>query len=332
MENDTIENEKNEAEVATGNEDEVKAEVTETPVNTESESSAPPKKEKVKKKWSFRSISFGKKDKQKPKREKKVEEEKTVAEEKTDESMKETVAEESNETSMKAEEVKEPSLVPTTAEEVSKVEEKIEIVSEESTKKEEQLEKIKETVEESSAPTIVVAAPVEEPEVAVETPVLPTTPPPSQASVFAEKLTNEEPTTTETEIKDEEPESNQNIDVAPVALMVEKVLEDAVETVQNEVSQDADDLPAPPEDEVEVSSNTEENVEETLPEKVKYDIFKNNLQILINFWNFKVTESSEENHTDNVEEVHKEEKIVEDIIAEKIVDDSPEIAPKIISE
>lgn len=47
----------------------------------EPDSAAKPKKEKVKKKWSFRSISFGKKDKQKPsKKDKKNEENKAVAE------------------------------------------------------------------------------------------------------------------------------------------------------------------------------------------------------------------------------------------------------------
>jgi hypothetical protein len=57
-----------------------------------------PKKEKVKKKWSFRSISFGKKDKTKPskkeKKDKKEDENKTVTEEK---SLEEAAAEASSE-------------------------------------------------------------------------------------------------------------------------------------------------------------------------------------------------------------------------------------------
>lgn len=97
--NDAAENEKNESvkaedtiavEAAAPGTDENKIEAPSTAekaseeineATPEPDSASKPKKDKMKKKWSFRSISFGKKDKQKPsKKDKKNEENKAVAE------------------------------------------------------------------------------------------------------------------------------------------------------------------------------------------------------------------------------------------------------------
>lgn len=55
-------------EVPTENGDETlnESKISEAPIVENGDSNKKPKKEKVKKKWSFRSISFSKKDKQKP--------------------------------------------------------------------------------------------------------------------------------------------------------------------------------------------------------------------------------------------------------------------------
>lgn len=285
----------------------------------EPESAAKPKKEKVKKKWSFRSISFGKKDKQKPsKKDKKNEENKAVAEGAEDklaeekiegetsaeekpveekpqvesrteateskplETVAETVVSEVKEEVKPQEEVKpeqaaptpkpvavvepvaekipepepEPIIVPELVEE--KIEAPVEKVEEPSPVVEEKTEAIVEEIAEQIKET---TAAVEE----ILAPAIPTTPPPSQFSVFAEQMNTNvveetlpevvaEATSIIAEIEVEggtmeiEIEQVQKIDVEPVAAMVEKVLEQAVDHIEAEIVDETaeDDLPPPP--------------------------------------------------------------------------------------
>lgn len=218
------------------------------------EQPAPPKKDKVKKKWSFRSISFGKKDKQKPaKKEKKVDEEPAVV---VEEAVKEDeAAATSSQSADKAEEVLEPAKVEAVVkspEVVSKEPPKVEVTP---VKEEEEIapipaaaavvaavEPTKEKEPEAEKVEIVEPA---KPEVA---PTMPTTPPPSQASVFAESLTTEP----------EETAEKPAIDIEPVAQMVEKVLEEAAESVEAELSEKSEEFPDPPADD-----NSEEATTET---------------------------------------------------------------------
>lgn len=240
----------------------------------EGEISAQPKKEKLKKKWSFRSISFGKKDKQKPqKKEKKLEEEKAVVEENVVEAVNEGAASAVSTVEIKIEEVLEPTPlkeecaktsekekpvepVREVATEVVKVrEEEGAIPTEKATIAEKTVEETKEMEPEVEKSEIETKPEIVEPvkqliqqETAENPPTMPTTPPPSQASVFAESLTEgdsfPEETTEKIEMKSEE----KQIDLEPVAQMVEKVLEEAAETVENELSEKSEEFPDPPVD------------------------------------------------------------------------------------
>lgn len=233
------------------------------------EQPAPPKKDKVKKKWSFRSISFGKKDKQKPaKKEKKVDEEPAVVvEEKAEEAVKEdetAAAATSSQSADKAEEVLEPAKVEAVVkspEVVSKEPPKVEVTP---VKEEEEIapipaaaviaavEPTKEKEPEAEKVEIVDPA---KPEVA---PTMPTTPPPSQASVFAESLTTEP----------EETAEKPAIDIEPVAQMVEKVLEEAAESVEAELSEKSEEFPDPPADDNSEEATTETPAENNMNGKL----------------------------------------------------------------
>lgn len=248
----------------------------------EPDSAVKPKKEKVKKKWSFRSISFGKKDKQKPsKKDKKNEDNKAVAEgaevdvesKAADEKPQETLTEAAEVKPLEAvvevaaTEVKEEEVKP--KEEVKEVKPvaRVEPVREKTPEPvvvEATVEVTKKVEEAPPAPIEAKPAPVEDiPEpaplpVVEEPPAIPTTPPPSQFSVFAESMNT--PTVEENlpepvvEAEVEDPivmeiivEQVQLIDVEPVAAMIEKVLEQAVDRIELEKADE--ELPPPPADE-----------------------------------------------------------------------------------
>lgn len=245
----------------------------------------------MKKKWSFRSISFGKKDKQKPsKKDKKNEDNKAVAEggdEKVEgeekpadlvealtsevakplEAVVETIKEVAEEAKEEIKIVKEeiaaalaPEPVPAVAEPVKTPEPVVEPPQPE--------EKVVEpvTVVEEVKPIVVEPPqPIEEPpqpeEIAVEVPqpiveeapAIPASPPPSQFSVFAESMTESAPFETLPEPVVDAVEETLEADVAPIASeMVEQVLEKAVDHVEAEIAEKADDeeLPPPPADDL----------------------------------------------------------------------------------
>lgn len=269
----------------------------------EPDSAAKPKKEKVKKKsWSFRSLSFGRKDKQKPsKKDKKNEDNKAVAEsaeekvgEDADESKPAETVEDKPQASEAVVETKplEPVAETVVVEEVKPMETVraatapapkpvVAIVEPVKEKTPEPIAKVKtpEPIivtppqeEIFEAPAVVVEAPIEtpaaiieEPEVIAEPiveepPAIPASPPPSQFSVFAENMNK--PTAEETlpepiaevevEVVFEVSDFDGEIDVKPVADMIEKVLEAAVEQIEAaELAQQDDDeeLPPPPAEE-----------------------------------------------------------------------------------
>lgn len=278
----------------------------------EPDSAAKPKKEKVKKKWSFRSISFGRKDKQKPsKKDKKNEDNKAVAEsaeEKVGEDAESKPAETVEDKPQVSEAVVEtkslePVVETVVVEEVEPVEtvkaaapapKPVAIVEPVKEKKPEPVaivEPVKEKTPEPiakvktpepivsppqeeifEAPAVVVEAPIETPAaimeeaevipepIVEEPPAIPASPPPSQFSVFAESMNK--PTVEETlpepiaeveiEVEVEVVSGfDGEIDVKPVADMIEKVLEAAVDRIEAEYAQkdDDEDLPPPPADE-----------------------------------------------------------------------------------
>lgn len=311
--NDAVENEKNESvkeeENATVEEPTAAAELDENKVETavddkttteeikkatpEPESAA--KKEKLKKKWSFRSLSFGRKDKQK--KDRKNEESKAVAE----------GAEEATEDKSAEEKAQEPE---TTHKESKTLEPVVETIKEEAKPEEstasapipEPVQAVVEPVKETPEPIVVpkveektevveekpipaevteLPAPVEQKPTNVsklidenlveaeehvvqqsveEPPAIPATPPPSQCSVFVESMhidNVEESIPVPAEIDDlkDQKESNgetHEIDIEPVAEMLEKVLEEAVDSVEAEIADKTSDeeLPPPPADEL----------------------------------------------------------------------------------
>lgn len=352
--NDAAENEKNES----AKEEDVTANQAETPVvapntgeiNAEAPSSedkateeikeatpepgsaAKPKKEKVKKRWSFRTLSFGKKDKQKPsKKDRKNEENKAVADSNEDklgdeaeskpvEAVDEKPQESNAETfeSKPLETVVETvvKLVENIELETAPVSEPVQAVLETFTEKtpepiivvaQPQETKVEEpvAVEEIPAPTpveepskLIVEVipdlapeekPVDTPEIIAqpiveEPPAIPASPPPSQFSVFAESMntnTVEENLPVPAEVVEVEVEKENGeemeIDVEPVTEMVEKVLEQAVDRVQSEINEKAEDeeLPPPPaEEDVETEPATE--VVETQPaSEIVVDVTQN---------------------------------------------------------
>lgn len=251
----------------------------------EPDSAAKPKKEKVKKKWSFRSISFGKKDKQKPsKKDKKNEDNKAVAEggeEKVEgeekpadvlealtaevakplEAVVETIKEVAEEVKEEIKVVKEeiaaalaPEPVPAVAEPV-KTPEPVVSPPQPEEKVENPVaavvEEVKTIVEETKPIVVEEVTPPAVEELPVEVPVveeapaIPATPPPSQFSVFAESMT-ETPETLPAPVV-EAVEETLEADVAPVASeMVEQVLEKAVDHVEAEIAERVDDEELPP--------------------------------------------------------------------------------------
>lgn len=259
----------------------------------EPESAGKPKKEKVKKKWSFRSLSFGKKDKQKPsKKDKKNEENKAVAEscdekvvvgevdskpaEVVDEKPQveyhplETVAEAvaadiKEEEEVKAAKVSAPAPEPVVEPLRAKTPEPVVVVE----------AKIEAPVVVKEVETEI---PVAQPEVAsepvLEPPAIPTTPPPSQFSVFAETMNTNtaeenlpEPVVEAVVTRDGIEmeivvEQVQEMDIEPVVDMIEKVLELAVDRIEAETAEKVEeDLPPPPAEELVETPPVAETVE-----------------------------------------------------------------------
>ncbi|CRK97315.1 CLUMA_CG010709, isoform A [Clunio marinus] len=403
--NDAVENEKNESakiEDANAVSDEIVVSVVETTSETpkvdddkqqteetkdatpEPESATKPKKEKVKKKWSFRSLSFGRKDKQKPsKKDKKNEENKAVAEGTNDEVKSSEIAEEKPKEPETTVETK--SLEPVIETVIAEVKEEVKVEASVPEPVPAVVELVKEKTPEPVIVAPIVETKVEEmpatptttPEEKIEEetttlptpkvdespvveieepPAIPSTPPPSQCSVFAEttmtstqqviveeslpepiaaaavveEVKEEEMKASNTEVVEMEIEIEnvKEIDVEPVAEMIEKVLEQAVDHIEAEINERAEeDLPPPPSPQsVETPPASEIVVDDEVVTQngVVGDHTTNEPIKLENGVHVNGDEVNESKPI--IEELKKEDKV-----ADKIGPDSP-LAPEIISE